>query len=492
MNLTTMNAQGEAKAIFRWMVLIFVSVVIGTNYYVYDAMSSIKSVMQSQLGFSSTDYGLIVSFYSVPNTFLLMAIFGGIILDKWGIRKTGFLFLTFCVLGTFLTAYGASGYFQHGGFGHGFFSLFLTKFSPELKIMMLGRLLFGLGAETSIVVISKIIVKWFKGKELAFAFAINLAIARLGTAAALIFSPVFIDPASIATYLNSMSGITKTIFSPFVGLLGSLSQGSYNLFGWTSAIWIAAVLMGVGLVFFVIYMFFDKSYERINEQGRLLAPDEEFHLKDIWDLLKNKAFIYISLLCVTFYSAVFPFQAYCPDLLHNKFGVSIGMSGTLTSLIIWGTIVFTPLFGGFVDRKGKRASLMFIGSFLLIFVHLILSLTYFTPYIAMFILGIAFSLVPAAMWPAVALIVEEKKLGTAYGLMTSIQNLGLSAFPFLAGVILDKTNTGISQQMLDTGKATLNYTYTILMFAGLGIIGFLFAYLLKREDGKSGNRLEFK
>lgn len=434
----------------RWIVLLIVSVVIATNYYVYDAMSSIKSVMQAELGFSNVDYGLIVAFYSFPNTFLLMAIFGGIIVDKWGIRKTGFLFVAFCAFGAGVTAYGATETFMNGGPGHGLISLILPGYSPQLKMMVLGRLLFGLGAETSIVVVNKIMVKWFKGKELALAFAINVAIARLGTAFALILSPVLID----------------------------------SMYGWTFALWMAAILMGIGLVFFIIYMLYDARISRNHEENResLLDAEDEFHIRDIGALLRNRSYMYIIFLCVTFYSAVFPFQAYCPDLLHNKFGLSIDLSGTLTSTIIWGTIVFTPLFGWFVDRRGKRATLMLIGSFLLVVVHLTLALTYVTPFIPMFVLGIAFSLVPAAMWPSVALVVDERRIGTAYGMMASLQNLGMYAFPILAGYILDKTNPGVTEQMVAQGVATYDYTYTVLMFAGLGVVGLVFAWLLKRED----------
>lgn len=449
---------GELKAptaLLRWTVLIFVSIVIATNYYVYDAMSAIKSVMQTELNLSSEQYGYIVSFYSFPNTFLLMSIFGGIILDKFGIRKVGFIFVLLCVLGAFVTAYASSDVFSSGGLGYSSLNSFWKSLSPEFKLLCLGRLLFGLGAETSIVVINKIMVKWFKGKELAVAFAINIAIARLGTAAALNLSPTFVNTPG----------------------------------GWTNALWLAAVLMGIGLLFFVVYMLYDVSYDKKYGKINLLAEDEQFKMKDIYDLIANKSFIYICLLCVTFYSAVFPFQAYCPDLLHNKFGVSLEMSGTLTSLIVTGTIFFTPFFGFFVEKKGKRASLMFLGSLLLIVSHLFLSLTNLTPYVSMFVLGIAFSLVPAAMWPSVALIVEEKKLGTAYGLMASIQNLGLYAFPILAGMILDKTNPGVTTQALNAGTATLDYTWTVLMFAGLGVVGFVFAYLLKRADRVTGNNV---
>jgi len=443
------TAAQNQKKLLRWGLLILVSVVIAANYYSYDAMSSIKSVLQTELGISSTDYGLIVSFYGFPNTFLLMTVFGGIFLDRFGIRKTGFFFTLFCTLGVLLTAYGASDAFRAGGFGYAFFKSFLPNYSPELKLMVLGRLLYGLGAETSIVVINKILVKWFKGKELSFAFAVNLAIARLGTAAALIMSPILIETGA----------------------------------GWTLALWVAAILMGIALLFFIVYMMYDKRYTPVEKTGSLLDADEKFNFNDIVGLLKNKSFILISLLCVTFYSAVFPFQAYCPDFLHNKFDVSLKTSGMLSSLIIWGTIIFTPIFGYFVDKKGKRATLMFYGSGMLLVAHLVLSLTYLTPYIAMFIIGIAFSLVPAAMWPGVARIVEEKRLGTAYGIMTSIQNLGLFVFPILAGAITDAVNKDITPEMLAQG-ATLDYTYTILMFAGLGLLGFLFASLLKRQDSK--------
>lgn len=449
--MTALNSIKDKAAIspyVRWIILLLVSLTIATNYYVYDAMSSIKSVMQSQLGFSNADYGLLISFYSFPNTFLLMSIFGGIILDKWGIRKTGFLFVGFCVLGVLISAYGSSPFFDKGGLDYNILNSFLPQYSPELKMLMLGRLLFGLGAETSIVVVNKIIAKWFKGKELALAFAVNISIARLGTAGALILSPVFSDNPST----------------------------------WYYSMWIAAMLMAIGFLTFLIYSMYDAKMSPKDDASAKLTADEEFHLIDIWALLKNKSFIYICLLCVTFYSAVFPFQAYCPDLLHNKFGLSVSLSGTLTSVIIWGTIIFTPLFGSFVDRKGKRASLMIMGSLLLIASHLTLGLTHVSPYVAMFVLGIAFSLVPAAMWPSVAMIVEEKKLGTAYGVMASIQNLGLWGFPILAGYLLDYTNQGVKP---DSGQ--LDYTWTILMFAALGVIGLAFAFLLKNTDGKEVN-----
>lgn len=455
MELVKAISEKSQKAWFRWVILIIVSVVIGCNYYVYDSMSSIKSVLQAQMGFSHTDYGLIVAFYSMTNTFFMMAIIGGIILDKWGIKRTGLMFLSFCSLGAFLTAYGASDAFMDDGVGYSFLGSFMTDYSPELKMMMIGRLFFGLGAETSIVVINKILVKWFKGKELAFAFGLNLAIARLGTAMALIFSPM---------------------------LIASDSEVG-------NVLWVATIIMGMGLVFFIIYIMFDIKFTGKTEKV-VVDDSERFRFSDILKIVQNKSFIYICLLCVIFYSAVFPFLAYCPDFLYNKFGVSIEDSGTVTSIIIFGTILFTPLFGLLIDKHGKRATLMLLGSGLLFVLHISMALTDITPYVAMFLLGVAFSLVPASMWPAVTLIVKENRLGTAYGIMFSVQNLGLFAFPILAGYILDLTNPGTTNEMIANGVATYDYTYTMLMFSALGVIGFILALLLKRESSVSSIDLE--
>jgi len=458
LNYMTENSlikETTSKQWYRWVILIIVSIVIGSNYYVYDAMSSIKSVLQAQLGFSSTEYGLIISFYAWPNTFFLMAIIGGIILDKWGIKKTGIMFVSFCTFGAFLTAYGASDAYTSGGIGYEFFGSFLPSYSPELKMMIIGRLFFGLGAETSIVVINKILVKWFKGKELAFAFGLNLAIARLGTAMALIFSPVLIE-----------------------------SDSSIG-----NALWVATVLMGTGLTFFLIYIFFDKKFSVKTEKVQM-SDEEKFRISDIFKIIQNKSFIYICLLCVIFYSAVFPFLSYCPDFLFNKFDISRETSGIVTSIIIFGTILFTPLFGYIIDKYGKRATLMLLGSGMLFVIHFSLALTHLTPYIAMFLLGVSFSLVPAAMWPAVTQIVKENRLGTAYGIMFSVQNLGLFAFPTLAGYVLDITNPDVTPQLIADGLANYDYTYTMLMFAVLGVIGFIFALLLKRESTVSNINLE--
>jgi MFS family permease len=424
------------------------------NYYFYDALSPLKDLMQTNLGFSSTDYGLFMSAYSVPNVFLLMAVLGGIILDKIGIRKTGSLFIILMAIGSSITAYGASETFLNGGFGYKFMDSFLSGYSPALKMMYLGFFIFGLGAETSIVVLSKVVVKWFKGKELALALGLNVAIGRLGTALALYLSPILAKPE------------------------------------WTDAIWFGVILLWAAFLFFIIYMVMDIKIDKQLGQTEEKEPEEEFKWSDLLALITNRSFIFITLLCVTFYSAVFPFIKYAPDMLMNKFGMEREIAGRISSILMFGTIILTPVFGWFADNKGKSATLMYLGSFLLIISHLIFALTTITPYIPIFTLGVAFSLVPAAMWPAVTKIVGDNKLGTAYGAMFSVQNLGLWAFPILIGTVLEASNPGVSEKIQQGLDATYDYTNPMLMLASLGVLGLVFAFLLKREDKVSGYGLE--
>jgi MFS family permease len=442
--------------LLRWSMLVLVSLTMFANYYFYDALSPLKGALQTRLGWTSANYGFFMSAYSIPNVFFAMAVIGGIILDKLGIRRTGFLFIVFMVIGSAITAYGASELFLNGGPGYRFMDSIIPSFSPSLKMMSLGFLIFGLGAETSIVVFTKAIVKWFKGKELALALGLNLAFGRLGMAAAMFVSP-------------------------------SLEQNSDP---WTIAIWFGTMLLLIGLISFIIYMFYDLKLDRQINVGSGMDDTEKFRIKDLGRLFTNKSFIFITLLCVTFYSAVFPFVKYAPDLLSNKFGLDQELAGRITSILPFGTILFTPLFGTFTDNRGKSATLMVYGSVLLIIVHLMFALTSITPFVPMFLLGVAFSLIPAAMWPSVAKIVPEHRLGSAYGLMFSIQNLGLWAFPILIGKVLDISNPEVTPETLEAGTAVYDYTNPILMLTLLGVFGVLFAILLKREDKVSGFGLE--
>lgn len=443
------------SVIARWSVLLLASAVMFFNYYFYDALSPLKDLMQTNLGFSSTDYGIFVSAYSVPNVFLLMAVLGGIILDKIGIRITGFSFVFLMGIGALITAYGASESYLAGGLGYDFMNSFMPKYNPALKMMYLGFFVFGLGAETSIVVLSKIVVKWFKGKELALALGLNVAIGRLGTALALNLSPKL--------------AATE----------------------WTNAIWVGVIFLWIGLLTYIIYMLMDVKFDKEVKEGvDLKDPEDEFKFRDLLDLVTNKTFIYITLLCVTFYSAVFPFIKYAPDMLMNKYGLARQISGNISSILMYGTILLTPLFGWIADNKGKSATLMYLGSALLIVSHLLFAKTMITPYVPIFLLGVAFSLVPAAMWPAVTKIVGENKIGTAYGAMFSVQNLGLWAFPMLIGTVLERSNPGVAELKAAGENAVYDYTNPLLMLAFLGVLGLIFAFLLKRADKEQGYGLE--
>ncbi len=440
----------------RWSILFLVASVQAANYYFYDAISPLKRTLETEFGFSSSDFGLFVSFYSIPNTFLLMAVLGGIILDRLGIRRTGLLFIGMMTVGGFITAYGASNTYTGGGPFYGFMGSFWPGYSPELKMMLLGRFFFGLGAETSIVVISKIIVKWFKGKELAMALGTKIAIARLGSFAAFNFSPYLKDHAS----------------------------------HWTVAIWFAALLLGIAFLGFLFYTFFDAKLDRQLASTTTESQKSKFSFTDFGKLMTNPSFLYITLLCVTFYSAVFPFQSFSADFFLNKFSMSEQQSGRIASYLSLGTLFFTPFFGFLVDKIGRSATLMIFGSSLLVLIHLTFAFTTINPIIPMVFLGIAFSLVPAAMWPSVAKIVEEKRIGSAFGAMYSIQNLGLWAFPLLIGIVLDRTNPEITPEVIAGGNYSYDYTWSLVMLAGLGILGLIFAILLKREDKRSGFGLE--
>ncbi len=440
----------------RWGIMLLVSLAMATNYYFYDALSPLKDLMHTKLGFSSSDYGLFMGAYSWPNVFLAMAVVGGIILDKIGIRITGSFFILLQVLGAAITAYGTTDYYINGGVGYQFMESFLPSWSPILKMTTLGFFIFGLGAETAIVVISKVIVKWFKGKELALALGLNLAIGRLGMAAALIISPRLV--------------------------------GESNL---SLPIWFSTILLGIGFLAFLVYIIYDIKFDQqLNTRESLLDETEEFRLSDITKLITTRSFVYITMLCVLFYSAVFPFVKFAPDLMTNKFGVSRELAGTITSVLPFGTLIFTPLFAWICDFKGKSATLMIYGSLLLVIVHLMFAFTNITPYIPIFILGVAFSLVPAAMWPSVAKIVETNKIGTAYGLMFTIQNIGLMIFPMLIGYVLDASNPGVAETLASGESAVYNYTNPTIMLAGLGLLGVLFAFLLKHDDKTSGYGLE--
>jgi len=480
--------QLNASAALRWFVLVLVSGLTVGTYWFQDCLGPLKPLMISQLGLNNSQFGTLVSATTWANL-ALMIILGGMALDRWGIRKTGIIFGLLATAGAALVAFGSIGAFGHDK-------------KTMLTVMIIGRILFGTGLETSCVLVSRVIIKWFKGYELALAMALNVGFGRLGTA--------------------------------FTNLLGVEIAGGNVARGLS----FAASLIGLGLIFFIIYLIFDVKFDKraqIDSAGAPTSESDGFKFGDLVALISDRSFIFIALLCVSFYSAVFPFIQYAPDLLVNKFGFSLEMPSTagmtfvqkvsaflhngpkVTSLIPFGTILFTPIFGRLVDKKGKAASIMMLGSFLLIFAHLSLSVfnNLAMAYAGLFCLGIGFSLVPAAMWPSLAKIVAENRLGTAYGTMFTIQNYGLALFYWGIGKMVDMTNPGvlriiaelrlkyenlgwssdqIGQQIeKDTASGLIppwNYTIAILMLVVLGVISIFLAYQLKRADKAQNYGLE--
>lgn len=557
MNTTTILEKPEPKGILRWLVLIIISFAMFGNYYVYDSISPLADLLSSQLGFKDSAIGLLQGIYSIPNIF--MVLIGGLIIDRIGTKKASLIFSALCMIGAFFTAV-----------------------KGDLIWMATGRLIFGLGAESLIVAITTILARWFKGKELSFAFGLNLTIARLGSFAA----------------------------------LNSATWGKAFYSNWQSPLWVAFSAALISVIAILIYF----TTDTIAGKKYKLAPEgnqDKIILKDI--LKFNKSFWFITMLCVTFYSAMFPFQTFAVKFFINQHftqiptGVGRSIGGFLSSLLTLSAMILTPLFGLLADKIGKRATLMMFGSLLIIPVYLIMNYTHtdktipedlleainakkeivrefcsdkneailsiidksqalidenknldellkefdneqiaivksnlstygnslnalintksvlledankkakniidslklngrvtveiadsklifydkenlgfsdlivyyinmikllfsYFPFLLfpMIMMGIAFSLIPAVMWPSVALITEQSKLGTAYGMMTMIQNIGLSLFNLLIGSVNDLSGS---------------YTAGMWIFSILGFLGFTFGFLLRRTDKAQG------
>ena len=452
---TITNTLRDSKTA-RWTALAVVAFTMLCGYYLTDVMAPLKPMLEKELLWNSTEYGFFTSAYGWFNVFLLMLIFGGIILDKKGVRFTGKMATMVMVFGTAIKYWAVS--------THSLDGLTMLGMKAQVVVAGLGFATFGVGVEVAGITVSKIIVKWFKGKEMALAMGLEMATARLGTTLALSTS------VPIATALH---GVSKPIL-------------------------VCLIMLCIGMVSFFIYCTMDLKLDKsISDEAirtGVTESEESFRLKDILVIVKNKGWWYIAILCVLFYSAVFPFLKYATDLMVNKFGVNQEIAGTIPSLLPFGTIILTPFFGNIYDRKGKGATIMIIGALLLIFVHAMFSIPFLkaTP-IAIFliiILGIGFSLVPSAMWPSVPKIIPEKQLGTAYALIFWVQNWGLMGVPALIGWVLDKYC--ITGTRLVDGVSVPNYNYTLpmIIFTCFGLLALLFAFLLKAEDKKKGYGLE--
>jgi len=418
-------------------------------------ISPLKPILEEHMGWTSQDFGIWNSAYGWFNVFFLMLIFGGIILDKMGVRFTGLGASLTMIVGTVLQ-YIAIEYVSP-------FDGEILGMNTQIAVGALGFGIFGVGVEVAGITVSKVIVKWFKGKELALAMGLEMATARMGTALALAL------PYPMATRWFG------TIETPHISAPLMLGLG----------------LLVAGFIAFVWYTFMDRKLEISEGIGDEINEEDKFQVKDILFIIKNKGFWLIALLCVLFYSGIFPFLYFATDLMINKYHVNPDFAGVIPGLLPFGTIILTPFFGNIYDRKGKGATIMLIGSVMLLVAHLVFAVPFINNYIVaialIIFLGITFSLVPSAMWPSVPKIIPEKQLGSAYALIFWVQNWGLMGMPLLIGIVLDRYC-----QVMDAEGNFSHYDYTIpmLIFAVTGLLAIVVAILLKAEDKKKGYGLE--
>ncbi len=434
-------------------------------YYLTDAMAPLQERLQGALSWSASDYGFFTSGYGWFNVFLLMLVFSGMILDKMGVRFTGILAIGIMLIGAFIKYWAISGHILGTTEIH-FNFLFIhinNVFSKSALWAGFGFAIFGVGCEMFGIAANKAVVRWFRGKEMALAIGLNTSTGRIGTALAM-FTPI-----------------------PLVKMTGNIS----------SPVLLALVLLSAGLLVFILFTFMDRKLDQEDADAGV-AADEEFKFADILEIGKNRAFWYITILCVLFYSAVFPFIKYAVNLMVQKFDITDSFAGYIPALLPFGALLLTPVFGNLFDKKGKGATIMIIGSILLVCVHLLFSIPSLNSFpIAIglvILLGIAFSMVPAAMWPSIAKIIPHSKLGTAYAMTFWVQNWGLMGVPLLIGVVLDKyCITGTITKLVDGKEQVLtqyNYMIPMLIFAFFGFLAIGFALLLKAEDRKKGYGLE--
>lgn len=433
----------------RWGVLLIVAFTMMAAYYVNDVVAPLKTMLEeSDLKWNSSDFGIFTGAYSFLNVFFLMLIWGGLILDRFGIRFTGKLATILMVLGTGLEYYAMTGLVHTPG----------TILGYKVSVFMAsaGYSLFGVGAEVAGITVTKMIAKWFSGKEMATAMGVQVALARIGSQAAY----------AVAIPLARACSITTPVFVGLICLVG-------------------------GLIAFFAFSVFDKKLDRQMEAEPDADTDEKFSFKDVFKIFSNPGFWLIALLCVLFYSCVFPFQKFASELMISKYGIDESIAGTFAGLPALGALFLTPVFGNLVDKHGKAASIMMLGALMLIFVHGVYALPFvkgaYVAVVLMIILGIAFSLVPSAMWPSVAKIFPAHQLGTAYALIFFIQNIGLWGIPTMIGIVLDKyCVTGQTA----TGANEYSYTLPMCIFTGLAVLSLLMAFALKVADKKYGYKLE--
>lgn len=459
------------SSVARWTALVLIALMMFFAYMFVDVMSPLQTLIESSRGWTPGAFGTYAASEYLLNVcgFLILA---GIILDKCGIRFTGTLSASLMVVGAAIKFIAVSDMFQTTAFCQ-----WLNSFWPALpgtaKLACLGFMVFGCGCEMAGITVSRAIAKWFAGKEMALAMGLEMAIARLGVFAVFSLSPflskAFADAAG------------DSIVAPLA---------------------FCTVLLIIGLINFIVFSFMDAKLDRqLGEGAAAVAEDEQFKFSDLRYIFGSKMFWLIALLCVLYYSAIFPFQRYATNFLESTLCIPNDEAAAIFRWFPILAMILTPVLGSFIDHKGKGASMLMYGALIMIACHLSFAFllpafpSKFLAYLITVILGVSFSLVPAALWPSVPKVIDGKILGSAYALIFWIQNIGLCFVPKIIGNVLNATNPGVAEartHALEMGEAlpVYNYTVPMIIFASFGVAAFLLGIWLKREDVVKGYGLE--
>jgi MFS family permease len=438
------------SAIARWSALVLIASMMFFAYMFVDVMSPLKSLVEQSRNWDSTVFGTYAASEYILNVFGFLII-AGIILDKMGTRFTGMLSASLMVLGASIKFIGITEWFQATEF-NAWLGSWWTALPGSAKMACLGFMIFGCGCEMAGTTVSKAIAKWFQGKEMALAMGLEMAIARLG-----VFAVMWISPLISAKF-------DQSIVAPI---------------GFCTA------LLLIGLICFTVFVIMDRKFDsQLIAAGRMSeekSAEDEFHISDLGKIFSSKMFWIVALLCVLYYSAIFPFQRYATNFLEVTLAIDAESAARLFSCFPILAMALTPFLGGFLDFKGKGASMLMLGAIIMVVCHL--SFAFILPIfpkqwfalLLVVVLGVSFSLVPAALWPSVPKIIDEKILGSAYCLIFWVQNIGLCLVPLLIGVTL---------------QATGGYLVPMLIFASFGVLAFFLTFMLKIEDKKKGYGLE--
>ena len=454
------------SAAWRWTALVLLASAMFFGYIFVDILSPLKDLLQTQRGWDSVAFGHYAGSEPFLNVFVFFLIFAGIILDKMGVRFTAILSGSVMVLGAAINWYAVTDSFEASGlrtFMDGILNLpsswwnvtpWYEGMPASAKLAAIGFMVFGCGTEMAGITVSRGIVKWFTGHEMALAMGVEMAIARVGVAVVMLGAPV-------VAHIAPVSVSRPVAFS--------------------------LALLCIGLMCFIAYGFMDK---KLDAQGVKEEKDEPFKVRDIGKILSLRMFWIVALLCVLYYSAIFPFQKYAINMLQCDLGFTAAQAGLVFFVFPLGAAAITPFLGNFLDHKGKGASMMILGAILMIACHLTFAFvvpatqSVIITYIAIILLGISFSLVPAAMWPSVPKLIDNKLLGSAYALIFWIQNIGLYAFPMIIGSVLAACNPGVND------PTKLDYTIPMCLFASLGVLALFLGIYLKVLDKRGGYGLE--